>query len=129
MTETGERRQGHYPGSAAIEAYGSGGFRFAGMSHRGSILVLPSGIHAWDAESAADIDAERVALILAEAAGFEYLLVGSGMDLVPLAAPVRDLFRARGIRAEVMSTAAALRTYNVLFAEGRLVAGAFLAVD
>jgi len=129
MTETGERRQGHYPGSAAIEAYGSGGFRVAVMRDRCSLLVVPAGIHAWGAESAADIDAERVALILAEAAGFEYLLVGSGMDLVPLAAPVRDLFRARGIRAEVMSTAAALRTYNVLFAEGRLVAGAFLAVD
>ena len=33
-----------YPGRAPIEAYGNGGFRFAEMSHRGSILCLPSGI-------------------------------------------------------------------------------------
>ena len=32
---------------APIEAYGKGGFRFAGMSHRGSLLCLPDGIWAW----------------------------------------------------------------------------------
>ena len=37
-----------FPGRAPIDAYGNGGFRFAGMSHRGSILCLPSGIHAWE---------------------------------------------------------------------------------
>ena len=31
----------HLPQGAAIDAYGKGGFRFAGMSHRGSILCLP----------------------------------------------------------------------------------------
>ena len=36
-----------YPGRAPIDAYGNGGFRFAEMSHRGSILCLPSGIYAW----------------------------------------------------------------------------------
>ena len=36
-----------YPGRAPIDAYGNGGFRFADMSHRGSILCLPSGIYAW----------------------------------------------------------------------------------
>jgi uncharacterized protein len=38
-----------YPGRAPIDAYGNGGFRFAGMSHRGSLLALPSGIQAWQA--------------------------------------------------------------------------------
>ena len=35
-----------FPGRAPIDAYGNGGFRFADMSHRGSILCLPSGIYA-----------------------------------------------------------------------------------
>ena len=39
--------EARYPGSAPIDAYGNGGFRFADMSHRGSILLLPSGIQAW----------------------------------------------------------------------------------
>ena len=38
----------HYPGRAPIDAYGNGGFRFAGMSHQGSLLVLPSGMYRWD---------------------------------------------------------------------------------
>ena len=42
-----------FPGRAPIDAYGNGGFRFAGMSHRGSILCLPSGIHAWEPLAAA----------------------------------------------------------------------------
>ena len=37
-----------YPGRAPIDAYGNGGFRFAEMSHRGSLLCLPSGIYGWD---------------------------------------------------------------------------------
>ena len=39
------RTDGFVPGAHPIDAYGAGGFRFAGMSHRGSILALPSGIH------------------------------------------------------------------------------------
>ena len=41
----------HYPQRAPIDAYGNGGFRFAGMSHRGSVLFLPSGIYAWDVKT------------------------------------------------------------------------------
>ena len=33
----------HLPRSAPIEAYGKGGFAFADMSHRGSLLCLPDG--------------------------------------------------------------------------------------
>lgn len=35
---------GFVPGRYGIDAYGNGGFRFADMSHRGSVLMLPSGI-------------------------------------------------------------------------------------
>ena len=35
-------RAAHYPGRAPIDSYGNGGFRFAGMSHRGALLCLPS---------------------------------------------------------------------------------------
>ena len=38
----------HFPRSAPIEAYGKGGFAFADMSHRGSLLCLPDSIWAWD---------------------------------------------------------------------------------
>jgi uncharacterized protein len=99
------------------------------MSHRGSILCLPSGIHGWepaDPERLVPADFEAV---VAEGDGIEILLVGTGSDLKPLPAEVRAAFRQRGISADPMSTGAAVRTYNVLLAEDRAVAAALVAVD
>ncbi len=42
----------HLPRSAPIEAYGKGGFAFADMSHRGSLLCLPEAIWAWPVDQA-----------------------------------------------------------------------------
>ena len=46
----------HLPRSAPIEAYGNGGFAFAEMSHRGSLLCLPDAIWAWPVTKASEID-------------------------------------------------------------------------
>lgn len=120
-------RAAHFPGRAPIDSYGNGGFRFAGMSHRGSLLCLPSGIYGWEAPAV--IDVASLSRVLDESDGIEVLLVGSGRDLVPLAAEVRQALRERGIVAEPMSTGAAVRTFNVLLAEQRAVAAALVAVE
>jgi uncharacterized protein len=124
-----EIRDAHFPGRAPIEAYGNGGFRFADMSHRGSILCLPSGIHGWQPSEERKLTLADAARILAEADGIEILIVGTGTDLKPLPAEVRAAFRGKGISADPMSTGAAVRTYNVLLAEDRAVAAALVAVD
>ena len=46
----------HLPRSAPIEAYGNGGFAFAEMSHRGSLLCLPDAIWAWPVAKPEQID-------------------------------------------------------------------------
>jgi uncharacterized protein len=46
--------QGSYPYQVPIDAYGNGGFRFADMSHKGSLLCLPSGIMTWSVAAAPD---------------------------------------------------------------------------
>ena len=122
-------RDAHYPGRAPITAYGNGGFRFANMSHRGSLLCLPSGIHGWDAPASGVPDAASLAPVFAESDAIEILLVGTGKELVPLPAEVKARCRAVKIVAEPMSTGAAVRTFNVLLAEGRAVAAALVAVD
>jgi uncharacterized protein len=118
-----------FPGRAPIDAYGNGGFRFADMSHRGSILALPSGIEAWPVQSAAEITPEALSRLLAEAADIEVLLVGTGSAMVPLLKESRAALGAAGLEPELMSTGAAVRTYNVLLSEERAVAAALLAVD
>ncbi|MGH6852123.1 MAG: Mth938-like domain-containing protein [Methylocella sp.] len=121
--------EGFLPGAHAIEGYGSGGFRFASMSHRGSILALPSGIVAWAAVTPADIDFTSLEAVFREAPGsIEHLLIGTGLDLVPLASPLCKRLAEAGIRAEPMPTGAAARTYSILLGERRRVAAALLAV-
>jgi uncharacterized protein len=118
-----------FPGRAPIEAYGNGGFRFADMSHRGSILALPSGIEAWAVASAAGITAEAVARVVAEAKAIDILLVGTGDAVTPLQRAAREALEAAGLFPELMSTGAAVRTYNVLLSEERAVAAALVAVE
>ncbi|RWH75418.1 Mth938-like domain-containing protein [Mesorhizobium sp.] len=122
-------REAHFPGKAAIEAYGNGGFRFADMSHRGSLLVLPSGIHGWEPADPQALKASDFDRLLGEANQVDILLVGMGRDLRPLPASLRAALKEAGISADPMSTGAAVRTYNVLLAEDRAVAAALIAVD
>ena len=124
-----DNNAGFVPGQHGIDAYGNGGFKFGGMSHRGSILALPSGVHAWAVEASDGIDLASLEPLLALKSGtVELLLVGTGTDLVPLKADVRARLRAAGIKSEPMATGAAARTYNILLGEGRRVAAALLAV-
>jgi len=122
-------REAHFPGRAPIEAYGNGGFRFADMSHRGSLLCLPSGIHGWEPADPLALKVSDFDRLLAEAGKVEILLVGMGKELRPLPAALRTAFKEAGISADPMSTGAAVRTYNVLLAEDRAVAAALIAVD
>lgn len=124
----GRLYDGFVPGRHAIDAYGNGGFRFADMSHKGSILALPSGIKALDAREPADLTREALAPVLAEADAIELLLVGTGRDLARLDETVLWTLREAGLRVETMQTGAAARTYTILLGEGRRVAAALLAV-
>lgn len=124
----GRTHDGFVPGRHLIDAYGNGGFRFADMSHRGSILALPSGIKAWSVTDARALAAEDFAAVLAEAAEVELLLLGTGLDIVPLPEPLRRPLREASIGLDVMQTGAAARTYNILAAENRKVAAALIAV-
>jgi len=129
MAEGIVMREAHFPGRAPIEAYGNGGFRFADMSHRGSLLCLPSGIYGWEPTDPAALTPEDFARVFAEAEQIEVLLVGSGVELRPIPRPLKAALKEAHISADPMSTGAAVRTFNVLLAEDRAVAAALIAVD
>jgi uncharacterized protein len=120
------------PGRHAIEAYGGGGFRFAGMSHVGSILATPHGISAVAAVSIAEVGDEALAPLIAELEAtpgvVELLVLGTGASPArPPEALIRRLC-ASGVRFETMATGSAARVYNVLVEEGRRVAALLIAV-
>jgi uncharacterized protein len=120
---------GHYPQQVMIDAYGNHGFRFAEMSHRGSLLCVPTGMFAWGVTSASDITLESLAPVLAVTDQIDVLFIGLGTDIAALDPAVRAAFRERSVIVEAIATGGALRTYNVLMAEHRAVAAALIAVD
>ena len=124
-----DRDSPHLPRPAPIESYGNGGFRFAGMSHRGSLLCLPDGIWPCPATGPQDIDETTLALVLAVAPPVDHCLIGAGRDpwMPPRALAAR--FAERGIAVEAMTTGAAVRTYNILLAERRRIAALLIAVN
>lgn len=123
-----EIREAHFPGRAPIDAYGNGGFRFADMSHRGSVLMLPSGVYAWDVAEGDPLAVDSFRRVIDEAKDIEVLLVGTGKDIRPLPADLKAALRAVNVSSDPMSTGAAVRTYNVMLAESRAVAVALIAV-
>ena len=120
---------GYYPGRAPIDAYGNGGFRFADMSHRGSLLIVPRGIYGWDVGALDELTPERCALFLAELQRPAFVLLGTGREHHVPPAAIRKLFADAGIGLEPRSTGAAARTYNVLLADGRDFGAGLIAVD
>ena len=118
-----------YPAAAPIDAYGNGGFRFAEMSHRGSILCLPTGIYAWSVALDGPVTRDALARVLDELRPPSFLILGTGAKQVFPDTDIRAAFVEAAIGIEAMSTGAACRTYNVLLAEGRPVAAALVATD
>jgi uncharacterized protein len=118
----------HLPQAAEIDAYGKGGFRFAGMSHRGSLLCLPDGIWPSPVVTPQEIDARALALVLTAEPRIDHCLIGTGRDPWLLPSDLAARFAERGIAVETMTTGAAVRTYNILVAERRRIAALLIAV-
>jgi uncharacterized protein len=117
----------HLPYPAPIDAYGAGGFRFAGLSHRGSLLCLPDGIWAWPVADPQAVTPESLAQVFEAAAGLDLFILGTGRDPWSVPPVLRERFHAASLKWEAMPTGAAIRTYNVLVAEGRRVAAGLIA--
>jgi uncharacterized protein len=119
------------PGSHPIAAHGGGAFAFAGMLRHGSILATPRGVRSIEALTLADLDERTLAplfLELREAPGsIEFLVIGSGAQMVSVPRALRAALREAGLRFEAMATGPALRVYNVMQSEDRRVAAALVA--
>ncbi|MGB7260011.1 MAG: MTH938/NDUFAF3 family protein [Pseudolabrys sp.] len=119
----------HLPRAALIDAYGNGGFRFGGMSHRGSLLCLPDGIWAWPVTDIAAMTDNDFAAVFERATELDMFMIGCGKEPAVLPEELRQRFHDAHIFVDIMTTGAAVRTYNVLLAERRRIGAALIAVD
>ena len=104
-----------------IEGYGPGFFRIGGQRLKGACLISPWGAGPWGG-------LDDTATPLALAGRIDVLFVGMGADVAHVPATFRAELEQAGLGVEVMASAAACRTYNVLLSEGRRVAVALLPV-
>ena len=118
----------HLPHPAPIDAYGNGGFRFAGMSHRGSILCLPDGIWAWPIHAISELDNTLIGPVLARADMLDLFFIGAGPDPHVLTRDMRQMFKDAGLSVDCLATGPAAQTYNILLGEGRRVGAGLIAV-
>jgi uncharacterized protein len=118
----------HLPRSAPIDAYGKGGFAFAGMSHRGSLLCLPEAIWAWPVTKPGEIDRYSLERVFGAANQIDTLIVGTGTEVWLPPADLRAALRTVHIVLDTMQTGPAIRTYNIMIGERRRVAAALIAV-
>ena len=131
MSAAPARYEGFVPGRHPIDAYGAGGFRFAGMGHVGSILATPRGIAAIEPKSLSEITDATLASLFEEMAaapgGIEFIVVGTGERMALLPPLLSRRLRTAGLRIESMATGSAARVYNVMLGENRRVAALLLA--
>lgn len=91
-------------------------------------MVMPSGISAWDVHDPDDLQISDFALLETSGARPQFMLVGTGRDMMPVDDDVRCYLRNLGISSDIMNTGAAVRTYNILLAEDRDIGAALIAV-
>ena len=118
------------PGSATnrIVGYGHGFVLLNEDRFESSFVVMPETILTdWPPETVEDLAVEHLETIIE--LGPELIVIGTGdRQKFPDTAVLRPLIDG-GIGFEIMDTRAACRTYNILMAEGRVVAAALMMVN
>jgi len=110
-----------------INSYEKGGFRVSGRQLSGSQLLFShQPPQNWPVESVDSLQASDFKPILSS--HMQTVIVGTGEKQRFPPDEILLAFFAAGIGVEIMDTAAACRTFNVLVAEGREVCAALIAI-
>ena len=107
-----------------IDNYEPGVLHINQQAYQESVLVSATSLSVWRPQSVAEItiaDLEALRDLNADV-----ILLGTGMNMAFLAAPLRAFIEKQRLSIEVMSTSAACRTFHVLSSEQRLVYAALL---
>ena len=112
-------------GTNLVRGYGPGQLRINDSTHATSVIVTARAIIApWRPTAAPELTAADLEPLLG--LGPEVVLLGTGARQQFPDVQVLRILHEQRIGVEVMDTAAACRTYNVLVTEGRNVAAALI---
>lgn len=117
-----------WPQPVPLKSYGDGAFRFAETRHAGALCILPDGVHAWRPSDIAEVTEADFQPLLAHRQAVDFILFGCGEQHMPPPPWLARLAALAGLGLEVMTTGAAVRTYNLCRDEMRLPATFLLPV-
>ncbi len=105
--------------------YGDGKLKVNQSDYDASLIIFPDQLHAdWPVNSVDDLEVQHFEEIITRSP--DIVLLGTGQQQqFPSVDLRRSLVQAQ-LNLEIMDTAAACRTYNLLVAEGRDVAAAVI---
>ena len=117
----------HHDGSVLlIRRFEEGRILIQDTEYTKSLIVTPTQVFSWDINQLDSLNHDSFSLLFEMTSNPELVLLGTGKQLVfPKPAQTRALIEAQ-IGLEVMDTAAACRTYNILADDGRKVAACLL---
>ncbi len=110
-----------YEDAVPIDGYGPGFFRINDEVIHGSVIITATGASSWGGY-------DDVAAVLALRDEVDFILMGTGPNMMPVNKAFREAVEGAGIGVEPMASSSACRTYNVLVSEGRRVAAVLLPV-
>ena len=111
-----------------VSAYGKGHFVISGRRYETSLIVTPERVVApWPPTETVAIDSPAMDAVLELEPAI--ILLGTGRRQLFPDSRVYARALARGIGVEIMDTAAACRTYDILMAESRRVAAALILIE
>merc|ERR1719215_578089 len=114
-------------GKVSISEFDDNGFVINDVYLKGSVLVFPHTALMWKPSQFEDVTEDSLALVGLTNPETEILLVGCGERIKHnIDQSIREYYMKRGIVIELMDSANACATFNILNAEGRQVAAAML---
>ncbi|MGH8279794.1 MAG: Mth938-like domain-containing protein [Gammaproteobacteria bacterium] len=115
-------------GTNVIRAYGPGRINISDKIYTRSLVLTPQRLlDDWPPQRFEDLTLAHLETALGLQP--EILVIGTGAVLRFPEARIQAEIQARGIGLEVLDTAAACRTYNVLVSENRKVVAALLLIE
>ena len=108
-----------------IKSYGESFFKVNDEEYSENIIVQADKVTTWEVSCFDEINTCSFSDL---DESIEILIISCGEKHLPLDPKLQSYFHEKNISVEVMTTAAACRTYNILLSEGRQVAAALLKV-
>jgi len=111
---------------ARVDGYGENGFLVNGVEYHSPIVCFGKLTFAWHVNTIEDINLDSLAIINLLKPAPDVVIFGTGTSALKIPDEIIQAFRKNGTNVDIMNTANACTTFNILNQESRSIACALL---